>query len=142
MVAAKVLVALGLAPGDTERSDERAGIGFIFMGEKKLAAAAIERAAVAGEFLERKEMARRATPLFEEAGAMRGERIGERLIESSHGAIELAAEAEAKGERVALAQIDLGGERDIAVERGGELIIHFEVGADVLPSVGISDVSA
>src|ERR1019366_194460 len=65
MVTAKVLIALGLAPGDAERSDECAGIGFVFMGEKQLAAAAIEGAAVAGEFIERKEMARRAMPLFE-----------------------------------------------------------------------------
>ena len=87
-------------------------------------------------------MAARAIPLLEEARAMLGERIGERLIQGGHGAIELAAEAEAERERVALAQIDLGGQRDVAVERGGELIIHLEVGADVLPAVGAADVSA
>ena len=43
---------------------------------------------------------------------------------------------------VALAQIDLGGQRDVAVERGGELIIHLEVGVQVLPAVGVADVSA
>ena len=52
----------------------------------------------------------------------------ERLIQRRHGAMQLVAEAEAEGEGVALAQIDLGGQRDVAVGRGGELIVHLEVG--------------
>src|ERR1700722_16004487 len=142
MIAAEVLVALGLAPRDAERSDERAGIGLVFMGEQQLGSAAIESAVVAGEFIERNDMTARAMPLLEESSTMLRERLGQRLIQRRHGAIELAAEAEAKRERVALAQIDLGGERDVAVECGGELIIHLEIGADVLPSVGIANVSA
>ena len=142
MVTAKVFVALGLAPRDAERRDQRARIGFVLVGEKQLRSAAIESAAVAGEFIERNDMAARAIPLLEEAGAMHRERLGERLIQCRHGAIELAAESQAKRERVALAQIDLGGERDIAVDRGGELIVHLEIGAEVLPSVSIADVSA
>ena len=112
------------------------------MGEKQLGAAAIESAAVTGKLIERNDMTARAMPLLEEAGTMLSERFRERLIQRRHCAIELAAEAEAQREGVALAQIDLGGERDVAVECGGELIVHFEVGVKVLPSVGIADVSA
>ena len=41
--------------------------------------------------------------------------------------MELAAEAEAEREVAVLAQIDFGGQRDVAVERRGELIVHLEV---------------
>src|SRR5208282_4822213 len=127
MITAEVVVALGLAPGDAERSDQRAGIGFVLVGEQQLTSAAIERAAVAGKFVERSDVAACALPLLEKAGAMFGERLGERLIQRGDGAIELAAEAETECEGVALAQIEFGGESDVAVERGGKLIIHLEV---------------
>ena len=80
MVAAQVVVALGLAPGDAHRSDDRTGIGFIFVGEQQLAAAAIKRAGVAGVFLERQEILGGARPLLEEARALHREGLGERLI--------------------------------------------------------------
>src|SRR5260221_985324 len=124
MVPAEILVALGLAPRDAERSDQRAGISLVLVREQQLASAAIQLAAIAGKFVERSEMAARASPLLDETGAMLGERIGERLIQSSHGAIQLAAEAEPERERVALAQIDFGGPRDSGVERRGGHVSH------------------
>ena len=69
VISAELFVALDLAPRDAERGDHRAGIGLVLVGEEQFAAAAIERAAVAGELIERNDMTARAMPLLEEAGA-------------------------------------------------------------------------
>ena len=41
-----------------------------------------------------------------------------------------------------LLEIELAGQRDIAVFGGGELVVEFEVGIEILPSVGRADISA
>src|SRR5271156_6573205 len=66
MIPAQVFVALGLAPRDAERGDERARIGFVLMREEQLRTAAIESAAVAGKLAKRKDVIACTTPLLEE----------------------------------------------------------------------------
>src|SRR5260370_33967037 len=56
--------------------------------------------------------------------------------------MEREAEAQPDREAIAAAQIDLADKCDIAVGRGGELMVQLEVVGEVLPSVGRPDVTA
>src|ERR1700693_4254877 len=52
------------------------------------------------------------------------------------------AEGEAEREMLVLGQVDLSGERDIAVGGRGELPIQLEILIQILPSVAPSDITA
>src|SRR5713226_6278495 len=56
--------------------------------------------------------------------------------------MERKAETQPDRAAIAAAQIDLADKRDIAVGRGGELVVQLEVVGEVLPSVGRPDITA
>ena len=66
----------------------------------------------------------------------------QRLEERRDRAMARMTETEAKGEMVAMAQVDLAGERYIAVTGGGELVLHPESFGKILPAVGGADITA
>src|SRR5215469_5048930 len=53
-----------------------------------------------------------------------------------------AAEADSDRERISVAQVDLSGQSDIAVDRGRELVGERQIMSDVLKTVGRADVAA
>ena len=77
VIAAEIVVALGLAPGDGGRSDEGAGEGLVLVGEENVVAGAHQLAAVAGVGCEPLGIGD-AMPLLDEALAMFLEGHGQR----------------------------------------------------------------
>src|SRR5579872_6335953 len=99
------------------------------MRQQQLAAAMIERAIVAGEFLDRDHMCAGAFPLLDESSAMLRERRSERLIHRGGCAMQRTPESERERKRLRAREIDLANQCDVTVVGGGELIIEFEVAA-------------
>src|SRR5690348_7712590 len=65
VIAAEVVVALGLSPRNTRRGYDRANKSFVFMCEKQAMANAVEAAAVARTILEVHDIPSGAAPLLE-----------------------------------------------------------------------------
>ena len=55
MVAAKLVVAFFIAPGNTERRDHRAGIGFVLVREQQIDAT-LEKLGIVGSGRQRKSL--------------------------------------------------------------------------------------
>src|SRR5208282_646645 len=142
MVTAQVLVPLRFAPRDAQRGDDRAWVALVLVRDQQFAAPAVEQAIVARPLAERMEMAARAIPLFQESIAMHPERCTQRLKQGGDRAMKSAAEGEAERELADGAQVDLAGQRNVAVRRRGELIVHPEILGQVLPAVGPAHVAA
>ena len=80
MIAAEVVVALRLTPGDAHRGDERALKDFVLMRQQNAAAQPVHAAAVASVIAEVEfGIDDRALPLADIPLAMRLKRLGQRL---------------------------------------------------------------
>src|SRR5690348_4744238 len=84
----------------------------------------------------------RALPLITETFTMLREGDAQRLKKAGDRAMQGVAKGDTKGEMTALAEVEFGGERNIAFLCRTELVVHTAVAHQVLPSVGCSYIAA
>ena len=141
VVPSHVLVAFAAPPRDAHRRDDRARIALVFVREQQVDAPLVKSRAVPGG-LSQGEAFGRSPPLDAEMPQRRLERRHKRLEQVRDRTVPRVAERQADGERAGPGDVDLGGDSDIAVVRGVELPIHFQVVVQVGPAVVDGHVAA
>ena len=143
VIAAEILVALVEPPGDRQAGDHAAGKRARLMAAQHRGADAIGVVGVAG--IGGVEAQQPVLPGAPPRDILRHRR-GKAVIEAAPGAMRRLARAPAESQRqqelaAAGGEINLGGERDIAVARLVVAPGHGEMARQILPAIGDADKS-
>src|SRR5215472_5055877 len=145
VVAAQLVVALVLTPGNAEAGDHRARIELVLVRQQEVDTAREEARGGLGDparvHVDYCQTAARAVPLFDKALQVGFKGNAEGLKESSSGSMAAASKRQTKRELVAARQIDLSGQGNVAICRTVVLPIQLQVVRQVAPAVACAHVS-
>ncbi len=142
VVAALVVLAVRLAPGNGKRRDHGARERLVLVRQDQGVAAPVEQPLVAGWLLDRREVRAVSLPRLEVALPLLLERDADLLQQRRGRGLERGAEGEAERERALGCVRDLAGQRHVAAHRRFELPVEREVLVQVGPAVARSDEAA
>src|SRR5436853_7391529 len=97
----------------------------IFVHQQKAVAHVIELSAIACKVFEWQEARAGAIPLLDESFSLLGEGLIERLQEGGCGVVKALSKCEAERELIALAEVQLAGQRDVSIFGQVKLPIHL-----------------
>src|SRR5208283_4027171 len=141
VVSPQIVVALVFAPRNAHAGNHGAGIDLVLVGEQEIYASLEQGGILFGQLLDVGEAFAGALPLIEERFQRRLERNTQGLCYGRGSAVRSVAESNPHREFVAPGQVNLAGERNIAVACVVIVPVHLEVVGEIGPAVIDSDVA-
>src|SRR5208282_2766175 len=141
MVTSKIVIALVLAPRNTQAGDHGAGIHFVLVSQQEVYTAGKQQGVVGRNFVQQRQAFGGAMPLVEKGVEAGLEWYRKRLGHLGGGIVASVAEAYAQGEFGTAGEIEFSSQGDVAIERAIVLPSHFEMVEKVGPAIVDSHVS-